>query len=73
MTLSRIGLSTALIALSMSFAALSAQAAGVKTEARDLQSSKPNISGILWDGPTEPMPMPPSPVPGCGYDDYDWC
>ena len=51
MTLSKIGLSTALFALSMSFAALSAQAAGVMTDALDLQSSKPNISGVLWTDP----------------------
>jgi hypothetical protein len=57
MTLSKIGLSTALFALSMSFAALNAQAADVMTDAHDLQSSKPNISGLLWTDP-EPEPNP---------------
>jgi hypothetical protein len=48
MKLFKVGLSTVLFALSMSFGALSAQAAGVKTEARDLQSSKPIVSGVAW-------------------------
>ena len=63
MTLSKIGLSTALFALSMSFAALSAQAAGVMTDALDLQSSKPNISGVLWDEPDTTDSVDDS----CGY------
>jgi hypothetical protein len=49
MHFSKIGLSTALFALSMSFGALSAQAAAVQTEARDIQSSKPIVSGVVWD------------------------
>lgn len=64
MQLSKIGLSTVLLALSMSFGALGAQAADVKTEARDIQSSKPDISGLVWN----------DEIQGCiFYDDDGYC
>jgi hypothetical protein len=64
MQLSKIGLSTVLLAVSMSFGALGAQAADVKTEARDIQSSKPNISGLVWN----------DEIQGCAvFDDEGYC
>jgi len=65
MKLFKVGLSTALFALSMSFGGLSAQAAGAETEARDLQSGKPIVSGVVWEEAPACYVTPIFPVGFC--------